>query len=191
MALGLPQPPQLIGLPVLSVTAARFVPLAARGAVVWPLLQAGRGRFNWAVAPADDPLWLPSVSEHHAGQTEALVEALRAEERPVWLVGELSDALRLAVQGLIHVRCIDPAADFDLPGQGKGAAPSPQRRGGRPARPRAGRHDPDPGRRAGPSGDASPARRLPGTNGTVAATLSTPTAIGSDQWSRTDRQVHR
>ena len=46
-ALGLPQPPQLIGLPVLSVTAARFVPLAAAGgAVVWPLLQAGRGRFT-------------------------------------------------------------------------------------------------------------------------------------------------
>ena len=120
MALGLPQPPQLIGLPVLSVTAARLVPLAAPGAVVWPLLQAGRGRFNWAVAPADDPLWLPSVAEHHAGQTEALVEALRAEERPVWLVGELSDALRQAVQGLTHVRCIDPAADFDLPEQGKG-----------------------------------------------------------------------
>ena len=29
IALGLPQPPQLIGLPVLSVTAARFAPLAA------------------------------------------------------------------------------------------------------------------------------------------------------------------
>ena len=132
MALGLPQPPQLIGLPVLSVTAARFVPLAAPGAVVWPLLQAGRGRFNWAVAPADDPLWLPSVSEHHAGQTEALVEALRAEERPVWLVGELSDALRQAVQGLIHVRCIDPAADFDLPGQGKGAPRLPKGAGDDP-----------------------------------------------------------
>ena len=132
MALGLPQPPQLIGLPVLSVTAARFVPLAAPGAVVWPLLQAGRGRFNWAVAPADDPLWLPSVAEHHAGQTEALVEALRAEEHPVWLVGELSDALRQAVQGLIHVRCIDPAADFDLPGQGKGAPRLPKGAGDDP-----------------------------------------------------------
>ena len=126
IALGLPQPPQLIGLPVLSVTAARFVPLATPGAVVWPLLQAGRGRFNWAAAPADDPLWLPSVSEHHAGQTEALVEALRAEERPVWLVGELTDALRQAVQGLTHVRCVDPAADFDLPEQGKSAVGFPE-----------------------------------------------------------------
>ena len=122
IALGLPQPPQVIGLPVLSVTAARFVPLAVAETVVWPLLQAGRGRFNWAAAPEDDPLWLPAVTEHSAGQVEALVAALRAEERPVWLVGELSDALHQAVQGLAHVRCIDPGADFDLPGQGKGAA---------------------------------------------------------------------
>ncbi len=132
IALGLPQPPQLIGLPVLSVTAARFVPLAAGRAVVWPLLQAGRGRFNWAAAPADDPLWLPSVTEHCAGQVEALVAALRAEERPVWLVGELTDALRQAVQGLTYVRCIDPAADFDLPGQGKGAARFPKGTGDDP-----------------------------------------------------------
>jgi len=114
IAMGLPQPPQLVGLPVLSVTAARFVPLAVAETVVWPVLQAGRGRFNWAAAPVDDPLWLPSVTEHCAGQTEALVAALRAEERPVWLVGELSEALRQAVRDLTHVRCIDPAADFDL-----------------------------------------------------------------------------
>lgn len=126
IALGLPQPPQLIGLPVLSVTAARFVPLAAPGAVVWPLLQAGRGRFNWAVTPADDPLWLPSIAEHRAGQTEALVAALQTEQRPVLLVGELSDALRQAVQGLARVRCIDPAADFDLPGQSKSAPRLPE-----------------------------------------------------------------
>ena len=121
IALGLPQPPLLIGLPVLSVTAARFVPLAASSADVWPVLQAGRGRFNWAVAPADDPLWLPAAAEHCAGQAAALVAALRTEGRPVWLVGELSDALRQAVQGLAHVRCIDPAAEFDLPEQCKSA----------------------------------------------------------------------
>ena len=117
IALGLPQPPQLIGLPVLSVTAARFVPLAAPSADVWPVLQAGRGRFNWAVAPSDDPLWLPAAAEHCAGQAEAMVAALQAAGRPVWLVGELSSGLRQAVQGLAHVHCIDPAADFDLSGQ--------------------------------------------------------------------------
>ena len=116
IALGLPEPPRLIGLPVLSVTAARFVPLAAPSTDVWPVLQAGRGRFNWAAAPADDPLWLPAADEHRAGHSEALVAALEAEERSVWLVGELSSALRQAVQGLAHVRCIDPAAEFDLPG---------------------------------------------------------------------------
>ena len=122
MILGLPEPPRTVGLPVLSVTAARFVPLAAAaGAVVWPLLQAGRGRFNWAVAPVDDPLWLPPVSEHRAGRVDALLEALQAEECPVWLVGELDDALRQTAQGLDHVRCIDPAADIDLPGDRSGS----------------------------------------------------------------------
>ena len=115
IALGLSEPPELIGLPVLSAVAARFVLLAARGADVWAVLQAGRGRFNWAAAPADDPLWLPDVDEHRAGQAEALVAALQAEERPVWLVGELGDALRQDLEGVAHVRCIDPAAEFDLP----------------------------------------------------------------------------
>ncbi len=122
IALGLPEPPELIGLPVLSVTAARFVPLAAPGADVWPVLQAGRGRFNWAAAPADDLLWLPDVDEHRAGQAAALVDELRADRRPVWLVGELSSALRQDLRGLAHVRCIDPAAEFDLPGAYKNAA---------------------------------------------------------------------
>ncbi|MDE0631800.1 MAG: tRNA (adenosine(37)-N6)-threonylcarbamoyltransferase complex dimerization subunit type 1 TsaB [Caldilineaceae bacterium] len=115
IALGLPQPPQLIGLPVLSAVAARFVPLAAPSAEVWPVLQAGRGRFNWAAAPADDPLWLPAAANHCAGQAAALVAALQATGRPVWLVGEVSSGLRQDLQGLAHVHCIDPAADFDLP----------------------------------------------------------------------------
>ncbi|MYC21517.1 MAG: tRNA (adenosine(37)-N6)-threonylcarbamoyltransferase complex dimerization subunit type 1 TsaB [Caldilineaceae bacterium SB0662_bin_25] len=115
IALGLQEAPRLIGLPVLSAVAARFVPLAAPGADVWAVLQAGRGRFNWAAAPADDPLWLPAAADHCAGPGEALVAALRAEGRPVWLVGELSSALRQDLQGLAHVRCIDPAVEFDLP----------------------------------------------------------------------------
>lgn len=122
IALGLPEPPELIGLPVLSVTAARFVPLAAPGEDVWAVLQAGRGHFNWASAPVDDPLWLPAAAHHCAGQAGALVAALQAEGRPVWLVGELSSALRQDLEGLAHVRCIDPAADFDLPGEYKNAA---------------------------------------------------------------------
>ena len=125
VALGLPEPPQLVGLPVLSVTAARFVGLAAPGADVWPVLQAGRGRFNWAAAPVDDPLWLPDVDEHRAGQAEALVAALQAAGRPVWLVGELSSALRQDLEGLAHVRCFDPATDYDLPREFENAARLP------------------------------------------------------------------
>ena len=52
----------------------------------------------------------------------------------MWLVGELTDALRQAVQGLSHVRCIDPAADIDLPEQGRGAADFPEGAVGAPDR---------------------------------------------------------
>lgn len=123
IALGLPRRPELVGLPVLSVTAARLA--APGGVAVWPVLQAGRGRFNWAAAPADDPLWLPQAADHCVGQADALVAALREEARPVWLVGELSDGLRQGAQELAHVRCIDPAAEFDLPEEGAGMRPLP------------------------------------------------------------------
>lgn len=118
IALGLPRSPKLVGLPVLSVTASRMTP--PEGVVVWPVLQAGRGRFNWAAAPANDPLWLPAAADHCAGQADALAAALGKEKRPVWLVGELSDTVRRAVQDLAHVRCIDLATDFDLPEQRAG-----------------------------------------------------------------------
>ena len=43
MALGLPQPPQVVGIPTLSVTAAPYVELAGpAGAVVCATIQAGR-----------------------------------------------------------------------------------------------------------------------------------------------------
>ena len=55
MALGLSQPPQVIGLPTLAVTAAPWLTVAGSvgsplGAdvVVCAYLQAGRGRYNWA-----------------------------------------------------------------------------------------------------------------------------------------------
>lgn len=109
LALGLAKQPLLIGLPVLSVTAAPFMPMAsACGAAIWPMLQAGRGRFNWATAPAADPLWLPSIDDHRAGQLEAFVQAVQEQSCPVWLVGELNAALIQAAQILPHVHCIDP-----------------------------------------------------------------------------------
>ena len=177
IALGLREAPRLIGLPVLSVTAARFVPLAAPGADVWAVLQAGRGRFNWAAAPADDPLWLPAASEHCTGQAEALVAALQAAGRPVWLVGELSSGLRQDLEGLAHVRCIDPAAKFDLPEDYKSTSQFLKRRGSR-----AGRLDRDPGGGVGPAGDAPPARRLSGMYCAFAATLFASTSVGKNQW---------
>lgn len=118
IGLGLPQRPRLLGLPVLSVTAGPFAALAAAcGASVWPLLQAGRGRFNWAVAPADDPLWLPTAGDHRAGKLDALVRALQDAPGPVWLVGELSDSVRKATANLPLVQCVHPVTGLRRGGE--------------------------------------------------------------------------
>jgi tRNA threonylcarbamoyladenosine biosynthesis protein TsaB len=61
IALGLPQPPRIVGLPALCVTAAPFfAPAQSVGATMCAFLQAGRGRYNWGLISAGHRA-LPSV----------------------------------------------------------------------------------------------------------------------------------
>ncbi len=122
MALGLPQPPQVIGVPTLAVTAAPW--LAVAGSVGSPLgasaanpsvtvcayLQAGRGRYNWVFFAPDDVLRRPAATDHRAGTAADFAAALAAPERPVWLVGEPAADLCAAVAPLAHVTVVDAAA---------------------------------------------------------------------------------
>lgn len=111
MALGLAQPPQVVGIPTLTVTAWPWLAPAHRsGAAVWALIQAGRGRYNWVVwRDAHTPL-LPAAADHRVGTARDLVAALAAETtQPIWLVGEVGMDLTAAA-GLAHVTVVDEVA---------------------------------------------------------------------------------
>lgn len=112
LALGLPQPPTVIGIPTLSVTAAPYIPLlaAAPTAVVCAAIQAGRGRYNWAWFGAQDLLSRPTAAEHHAGAVAEFAAALGSCSRTVWLAGEIGHDLAAATATLPNVQVIDPAA---------------------------------------------------------------------------------
>jgi tRNA threonylcarbamoyladenosine biosynthesis protein TsaB len=107
IGLGLASPPQAVGLPTLSVTAAPWLAVAqASRASVWAYLQAGRGRYNWASFAAG--YYLPTAEEHHAGTAVEFAEALgAADASPIWLVGEATPELTATVAPLPQVTLVD------------------------------------------------------------------------------------
>lgn len=110
IALGLPQPPRVLGFPTLSVTAAPWLEVAWASspvAVVCAVLQAGRGRVNWCFFGPEDLLFRPTAPDHGQGTSAELVAALADHGAPVlWLVGEVDPALAAAVQPLPHVTVV-------------------------------------------------------------------------------------
>ena len=121
MALGLPQPPRVVGIPTLSVTAAPYVEVAGTaGATICAAIQAGRGRYNWAWYGAGDLLFRPAVEDHQAGTVAEFAAALAAHTGVVWLAGELGADLLAALaaaEGVGHVVCIDPVSGMRRGGQ--------------------------------------------------------------------------
>jgi tRNA threonylcarbamoyl adenosine modification protein YeaZ len=110
IGLGLPKPPQAVGLPTLTVTAAPWMAVAqTASAQVWACIQAGRGRYNWAIFRQG--LYEPAAADHHVGTATEFVTALaaHADER-VWLVGEVAPDLSSATSPLKHVVVIDAAS---------------------------------------------------------------------------------
>jgi tRNA threonylcarbamoyladenosine biosynthesis protein TsaB len=110
IALGLPTPPHVVGLPTLSVTVAPWQTLAAQiepAPQLCAYLQAGRERYNWAFFPAADPFWRPGVADHQSGRVEEFVQILAVQSTPTWLVGELDAHLAQAVETLNQVVVID------------------------------------------------------------------------------------
>jgi tRNA threonylcarbamoyladenosine biosynthesis protein TsaB len=107
IGVGLATPPQVVGLPTLTLTAAPWLSLAQRAsAQVWAYLQAGRGRYNWAIF--DQTLYHPTAAEHHAGSAADFATALAVDTtRAVWLVGEVAPDLVDAVALLPHVTVVD------------------------------------------------------------------------------------
>jgi tRNA threonylcarbamoyladenosine biosynthesis protein TsaB len=108
IALGLPQPPRIIGLPTLCVTAGPFfAPAQAADVTICAFLQAGRGRYNWAFFPPGTELYRPLADEHGFGKIDDFRTALAADQKPVWLVGEMTTELAGAVAGLANVTPVD------------------------------------------------------------------------------------
>lgn len=115
IGLGLPALPRLIGVPTLAVTAAPWLAPAAQAhpqAQVWAVIQAGRGRFNWAAFSPGDPLWRPQAADHQAGQANRLLDALEQAAHPVWLVGEMSQAVIQGADRLDHVFRVEEVAGW-------------------------------------------------------------------------------
>lgn len=121
IGVGLPTPPLVIGLPTLSVTAAPWLdPLhaSAPSAQLCALIQAGRGRYNWAFFGGDSLLWRPTAADHQSGTVTELVEALRSCGAPqIWLAGESDASLRQALANLSHVLLLDPISSWRRAGQ--------------------------------------------------------------------------
>jgi tRNA threonylcarbamoyladenosine biosynthesis protein TsaB len=107
IGMGLPQSPQVVGLPTLTVTAAPWLPLAqGTSAQLWAYIQAGRGRYNWAIF--DKTLYQPNAADHHAGSATDFAAALAVHaEQSIWLVGEAAPDLLEAVAPLRHVTVVD------------------------------------------------------------------------------------
>lgn len=108
IALGLERPPQIVGLPALCVTAAPFfAPAQATGTSICAFLQAGRGRYNWAVFPPGREFYQPSADEHGFGKLDAFQNGLDAVEGSVWLVGEMTPELAESATGLPNLTAVD------------------------------------------------------------------------------------
>lgn len=111
IGLGLPEPPQVVGLPTLCVTAAPWLALAAAvqpHPSVCAYIQAGRGRYNWADFAAGQGLMRPTAADHRSGTAAEFAEILQGrDERPVWLAGETTTELAAAVGPLSHVTLLD------------------------------------------------------------------------------------
>ena len=121
LALALPTPPRIIGIPTLAVTAAPWLPLLQQlqpDSTLCALIHAGRGRYNWVNFAPHQTLWRPAVADHHTGTVAELAAALaQTAPRPLVCVGEVDAALCEAVQPLSHVTVLDPVSGWRRTGQ--------------------------------------------------------------------------
>jgi tRNA threonylcarbamoyladenosine biosynthesis protein TsaB len=121
LALGLYPPPRVFGLPTLSVTAAPWLEPADASmpqASVCAYIQAGRGRYNWALFDPSDELRRPAAEDHGAGAAAEFETALAAcAPRPIWLVGELDASLAAKAAEFDHVCVVRPVSSLRRAGQ--------------------------------------------------------------------------
>lgn len=119
LAIGLPQPPAVVGIPTLSVTAAPFLDLAAAqpGLRICAAIQAGRGRYNWAWFAPHDLLHRPTGEEHNAGTVAEFAVHLGECKHDAWLAGEIGADLQAAIADHPHIHSADGVTSLRRAGQ--------------------------------------------------------------------------
>ncbi|MEM7534752.1 MAG: tRNA (adenosine(37)-N6)-threonylcarbamoyltransferase complex dimerization subunit type 1 TsaB [Chloroflexota bacterium] len=117
MGIGLPETTRFLGVPTLSVMAGTW--LDAHKGPVCATIQAGRGRFNWAMFDASQMLWRPQRSDHQAGKEDEFLQFLseQADGSPILLVGELTETLVAQASALPHVQVVDTISGQRRSGQ--------------------------------------------------------------------------
>ena len=116
MALGLPAPPRIIGIPTLNVTAAPWLTVAKAlpAITLCAYMQAGRGRYNWAyLRSQDDPLRRLEAEDHQNGTVhELVVDLQRRQDEMIWLVGEATPEVAEHTDALTQVVFLDEASSW-------------------------------------------------------------------------------
>ncbi len=111
MALGLPQPPRVLGLPTLTLAAAPWLEAAWSTSpltIVCAFLQAGRGRYNWCFFGPEEMLYRPAAAEHGSGSAADFAAALEQHgSGALWLAGEGDETLRAALHAVPKATLLD------------------------------------------------------------------------------------
>ncbi len=116
IALGLPNPPRIIAIPTLNVTAAPWLNVAKGlpSVTISAYMQAGRGRYNWSyLSPHDDPLLRLEADDHQNGTINDLLEDLQQQQvEAIWLVGEATIELAELTDEMAQIIFIDEATSW-------------------------------------------------------------------------------
>lgn len=116
IALGLPTPPRVVGIPTLCVTAAPWFTVMNQlqpHCMLCAVIHAGRGRYNWVNFTPTQLLWRPAAADHHTGSATEMAAALvqHASHR-ILCIGEVDQALTDAVGDMGHVTVVDTVSGW-------------------------------------------------------------------------------
>ena len=118
IGLGLARRPLVVGMPTLNVTAGPWLePAQSADAGVCAVIQAGRGRYNWALLVRADRLRRLDADDHHVGTVDDLLLFLENRPAPTWLIGELTADLIEVSAAMAHVQVIDNVSGQRRAGQ--------------------------------------------------------------------------
>lgn len=116
IALGLPTPPRVVGVPTLCVTVAPWfsvMPSLQPAGLLCAVIHAGRGRYNWVNFTPAQSLWRPTAADHHTGSATELAAAFApCAPHSILCIGEVDQALTDAIGDQEHVTVVDAVSGW-------------------------------------------------------------------------------